>query len=92
MNASATSFLQDFDASGIRDMFFIMSSKLRVTFRGNVFHRKAGVSTCVDIVIVAAAIRSVSTRIFDILGKIEAMMATTSSGSLVLGDLGQSEG
>ena len=37
-----------------------------------------------DIVVEAAVIRSVSTRILEILGKIEAMMATTSSGSLGL--------
>ena len=69
-----------------------MSSKLSVTFRGNVFHRKLDASTCVDIVIVAAVIRSVSTRIFEMLGKIEAMMATTSSGSLGLGVSGICEG
>ena len=85
LNASATSFLQSFEASGIRDIVFIMSSKLPVTFRGNVLHRKVGVSTCVDIVVIAAAIRSVSTRIFEMLGKIEAMMETTSGGSLNFG-------
>ena len=88
LNASATSFLQSFEASGIRDIVFIMSSKLPVIFRGNVLHRKVGVSTCVDIVVIAAVIRSVSNRIFEMLGKIEAMMETTSSGSL---DLGVSE-
>lgn len=92
LNASATSFLQDFDASGIRDIVFIMSSKLPVTFRGNVFHRKVGVSTCVDIVIVAAIIRSESTKILEMLGKIEAMMATTSSESVRLEGPGKSEG
>ena len=80
LSASATSFLQILDASGIRDIVFIISSKLPVMFRGNVFHRKVGVSTCVDIVVIAATIRSASTRIFDMLGKIDAMMATTSSG------------
>lgn len=65
-----------------------MSSKLPVIFRGNVLHRKVGVSTCVDIVVIAAAVRSVSTRIFEMLGKIEAMMETTSCGSL---DFGVSE-
>ncbi len=69
-----------------------MSSKLSVTFCGNVFHRKVGVSTCVDIVVEATVIRSVSTRILDILGKIEAMMATTSSGSLALRVSGGCEG
>lgn len=92
MNASATSFLQDFDASGIRDIVLIIPSKFPVTFRGNVFHRKVGVSTCVDIVNVAAVIRSVSTRIFEMLGNIKAMMRTTSSGSLSLEVSGETEG
>ena len=81
LKASATSFLQIFDASGTRNIVFIMSSKLPVMFRGNVFQRKVGASTCVEIVVVAASIRSVSTRIFEMLGNIEAMIATTSSGS-----------
>ena len=59
-----------------------MSSKLPVMFRGKVLHRKVGVSTCVDIVVIAAVILSVSNRIFEMLGKIEAMMETTSCGSL----------
>ena len=62
-----------------------MSSKLPVIFRGNDLHRKVGVSTCVDIVVIAAVIRSVSNRIFEMLGKIVAMIETTSSGSLDFG-------
>ena len=92
LNASATSFLHDLDASGIRDIVFSMSSKLAVMFCGNVFHRNVGVSTCADIVIVAVVIRSGSTRILDMLGKIEAMMATTSSGSSGLRSSRESEG
>lgn len=90
LNASATSFLQVLDPSGIRDIVFMISSTLHVIFRGNVFHRKVGVSSCVDIVIVAAVIRSASTRIFEMLGKIEAIMATTSSGLSGLRSSGES--
>ena len=61
-------------------------------FRGNVFHRKVGKSTCVDIVVVAALIRSASTRILEMLGNIEAMMATMSSGLSSLRISGRSEG
>lgn len=76
----------------MRDIVLIMSSKLPVTFRGNVFHRKVGVSTCVEIVNVAAVIRSVSTRIFEMLGNIEAMMPTTSSESMCPEVVGEAEG
>ena len=92
LNASATSFLQILDASGIRAMFSIISSKLPVMFRGNVFHRNVGVSICVDIVVIAAVIRSASTRILEILGKMAAMIATTSSGLSGLRVSGESEG
>ena len=91
LNASATSFLQILDASGIRGIVFMMSSKLLVMFRGNVFHRKVGASTWVDIVVIAAITRSASTKIFEIWGNIEAMMATTSSGLSGLRISGESE-
>lgn len=57
---------------------------LAVTFLGKAFHRNVGPRICVDIVVVAAVIRSVSTNIFDTLGRMDAMIPTTSSGSKVL--------
>jgi len=78
LKASATSLFQVFDASGILDVKLNISSVLDVTLRGNVFHRKVGMSICVEIVVVAVVMRSASTRIFEILGKIEAIMVTTS--------------
>ena len=70
LNASPMSLLENLDASVMPDIAIIRSSVCWLTFSGNVFERRIGPRTCVDIVLLIAATRSDSISILDKFGVI----------------------
>ena len=79
LNTSVTSLFQDLAASGMFARAISRSSKYFVRFSGKDFDLIVGTITCVVAIVVAASTRSVSTKIFDNFGVMEARTGRTPS-------------